>query len=78
MVGDGILFLPQLSEQSSTTLIPASSSQELALTMVCTTDWPDSETTANEAKAGPDGSSHLWEESWDDDDTNDDFAVMLK
>ena len=26
----------------------------------------------------PNGNTHLWEESWDDDDTNDDFAVQLR
>jgi 26 proteasome complex subunit DSS1 len=26
----------------------------------------------------PGGTTHLWEESWDDDDTNEDFAVQLK
>jgi 26 proteasome complex subunit DSS1 len=26
----------------------------------------------------PTGNSHLWEESWDDDDTNEDFAQQLK
>ena len=24
------------------------------------------------------GSAHLWEESWDDDDTSDDFSKQLK
>lgn len=36
------------------------------------TDWPDEQTSL------PEGSAHLWEESWDDDDTSEDFAVMLK
>ncbi|KAL9050320.1 MAG: hypothetical protein Q9162_006708 [Coniocarpon cinnabarinum] len=36
-------------------------------------DWPTDTTTAHN-----EGNAHLWEESWDDDDTNDDFAVMLK
>jgi 26 proteasome complex subunit DSS1 len=28
----------------------------------------------------PDGktNTHLWEESWDDDDTNEDFSAQLK
>jgi 26 proteasome complex subunit DSS1 len=26
----------------------------------------------------PSGNQHLWEESWDDDDTNDDFFAQLK
>jgi 26 proteasome complex subunit DSS1 len=35
-------------------------------------DWPEEETQI------PGGNAHLWEESWDDDDTNEDFAVQLK
>jgi len=26
----------------------------------------------------PSGNTHLWEESWDDDDTNDDFSAQLR
>jgi len=26
----------------------------------------------------PGGNTHLWEESWDDDDTNDEFSQQLK
>ena len=26
----------------------------------------------------PDGNAHLWEESWDDDDTSEDFSKQLK
>ncbi len=26
----------------------------------------------------PGGNTHLWEESWDDDDTSDDFSAQLK
>ncbi|ORX91976.1 DSS1/SEM1 family-domain-containing protein [Clohesyomyces aquaticus] len=35
-------------------------------------DWPEEETQL------PGGNAHLWEESWDDDDTNEDFAVQLR
>lgn len=35
-------------------------------------DWQEEDTQL------PGGNTHLWEESWDDDDTNDDFAVQLK
>ena len=35
-------------------------------------DWTEEETQI------PNGNTHLWEESWDDDDTNDDFAVQLR
>lgn len=48
----------------------------LALLTLSPSDWPDEQT---EGVNGGDGSAqHLWEESWDDDDTNEDFAVMLK
>ena len=36
-------------------------------------DW------AKEEEVGAQGTNtHLWEESWDDDDTSDDFSVQLK
>lgn len=35
-------------------------------------DWTEEDTQI------PGGTTHLWEESWDDDDTSDDFAVQLK
>jgi hypothetical protein len=39
-------------------------------------DWPEDQT---EAAQGRDGEAkHLWEESWDDDDTTDDFSTQLK
>jgi 26 proteasome complex subunit DSS1 len=37
-------------------------------------DWPASETeAANQKDAG-----HLWDESWDDGDDNDDFSAQLR
>lgn len=36
------------------------------------TDWTEEDTQI------PGGNAHLWEESWDDDDTNEDFAVQLR
>ncbi|KAI5800120.1 DSS1/SEM1 family-domain-containing protein [Geopyxis carbonaria] len=36
-------------------------------------DWSDTETDGNNGKI-----KHLWEESWDDDDTSDDFAAQLR
>ncbi|KZL85065.1 dss1 sem1 family protein, partial [Colletotrichum incanum] len=41
-----------------------------------TTDWPQEETEA--AASGSGSTQHLWEESWDDDDTSDDFSAQLK
>jgi len=35
-------------------------------------DWTEENTDL------PTGNAHLWEESWDDDDTNDDFSAQLK
>ncbi|KAF7552075.1 hypothetical protein G7046_g7532 [Stylonectria norvegica] len=39
-------------------------------------DWPEDQTEA--AQQGSGEKKHLWEESWDDDDTNDDFSAQLK
>ncbi len=36
------------------------------------TDW-----TEEESKV-PGGNAHLWEESWDDDDQNEDFSKQLR
>lgn len=36
------------------------------------TDWSQEDTEV------PGGSTHLWEESWDDDDENEDFSKQLK
>lgn len=38
-------------------------------------DWNEEET---EAAGGSEATKHLWEESWDDDDTSDDFSAQLK
>lgn len=39
---------------------------------VCVLDWgPEDSEAAN-------GNGHLWEESWDDDDTSEDFSKQLK
>ncbi|MCJ1245032.1 26S proteasome complex subunit [Trapelia coarctata] len=35
-------------------------------------DWPKEDAEV------PAGNTHLWEESWDDDDTSDDFSKILK
>ena len=36
-------------------------------------DWSKEEEVGAQA-----GNTHLWEESWDDNDTSDDFSVQLK
>ncbi len=40
-----------------------------------TLDWPQEE---SEAAGEPATTQHLWEESWDDDDTSDDFSAQLR
>lgn len=42
------------------------------------TDWTAEETEAATGGAGGETTTHLWEESWDDDDTSDDFSAQLK
>ncbi|KAL8662322.1 MAG: hypothetical protein Q9168_008278 [Polycauliona sp. 1 TL-2023] len=37
-------------------------------------DWP----SEDQEVPGESGSTHLWEESWDDDDTSEDFSKQLK
>ena len=39
---------------------------------ISVTDWTVEEATA------PGGNTHLWEESWDDDDQNEEFSKQLK
>lgn len=39
------------------------------------TDWPADQTEAAQRNGE---TKHLWEESWDDDDTSDDFSNQLK
>ena len=41
-------------------------------------DWPEEQTEAAQKGSSGDATKHLWEESWDDDDTNDDFSQQLK
>ncbi|KAF2964065.1 hypothetical protein GQX73_g9514 [Xylaria multiplex] len=42
-------------------------------------DWPAEETeSAAQAASGDGTTQHLWEESWDDDDTSDDFSAQLR
>lgn len=49
--------------------------RSLNLRISFTADWPAEETEA--ANSG-ETTKHLWEESWDDDDTSDDFSKQLK
>ncbi|PHH71646.1 hypothetical protein CDD80_5081 [Ophiocordyceps camponoti-rufipedis] len=43
--------------------------------MRSSSDWPEDQT---EAAQGSGQAKHLWEESWDDDDTSDDFSTQLR
>lgn len=45
--------------------------QDPKLTSIAT-DWTQEETEV------PGDNTHLWEESWDDDDTSEDFSAQLK
>ncbi|ERF75613.1 26S proteasome complex subunit sem-1 [Endocarpon pusillum Z07020] len=40
-------------------------------------DFPVEDWTEEESKV-PGGNAHLWEESWDDDDQNEDFSKQLR
>jgi hypothetical protein len=44
----------------------------IGLADLCSVDWAEEDTEL------PSGNQHLWEESWDDDETNDDFSKQLK
>ncbi|KAL9604554.1 MAG: hypothetical protein Q9219_000519 [cf. Caloplaca sp. 3 TL-2023] len=39
-------------------------------------DWPAEDQEV--PPGGESGTTHLWEESWDDDDTSEDFSKQLK
>lgn len=44
--------------------------------LIVATDWPAEEELASSGAGA--GTTHLWEESWDDDDTSDEFSVQLQ
>ncbi|KAI0110226.1 DSS1/SEM1 family-domain-containing protein [Daldinia grandis] len=72
------------SQQSQTQQKPATALEEddeFEDFPVEETDWPAEETeAAATAVTGGNGTTtqHLWEESWDDDDTSDDFSAQLR
>ncbi|MCJ1459766.1 hypothetical protein MMC28_010145 [Mycoblastus sanguinarius] len=39
-------------------------------------DWPNEDSEVHPGSEN--GTTHLWEESWDDDDTSEDFSKQLK
>ena len=42
-----------------------------------TNTWVSTDWTEADAEV-PGGKAHLWEESWDDDDTSEDFSAQLR
>jgi 26 proteasome complex subunit DSS1 len=62
---EGVLKLP-----------PSSSQEETWNWSLRQTDWPAEEELASSGAGA--GTTHLWEESWDDDDTSDEFSVQLQ
>ena len=46
------------------------------LTQVWYVDWAPEDSEVPPGSEG--GTTHLWEESWDDDDTSEDFSKQLK
>lgn len=61
------------SPSLSLALILSTYTQQLTVPPSPQIDWSDTETDASSGKI-----KHLWEESWDDDDTSDDFAAQLR
>lgn len=41
-------------------------------------DWPQEETEQGQGSGANGANTHLWEESWDDDDESEDFSKQLK
>ncbi|KAF5016340.1 hypothetical protein F66182_12009 [Fusarium sp. NRRL 66182] len=41
-------------------------------------DWPQEETEQGQVSNANGANTHLWEESWDDDDESEDFSKQLK
>jgi len=59
-------------KEPSTSLLPAKLEEDDEFEDFPAEDWTE------ESSDLPSGNTHLWEESWDDDDTNEDFAQQLK
>lgn len=43
---------------------------------MCYLDWAQEDSEVTPGSEG--GTTHLWEESWDDDDASEDFSKQLK
>lgn len=61
-----------MSLRTSQWKVIESERQDEVLVLIYVLDWDQEEA------AMPGGTAHLWEESWDDDDENDDFSKALK
>jgi len=59
-------------QEKNTSLLPAKLEEDDEFE-----DFPAEEWTEENTEL-PTGNSHLWEESWDDDNANDDFSEQLK
>ncbi|KAI1304812.1 DSS1/SEM1 family-domain-containing protein [Xylaria venustula] len=63
---------------STMTFPPPPQQQRIALRFSAL-NWPAEETeSAAQTASGNGTTQHLWEESWDDDDTSDDFSAQLR
>jgi len=72
----------KLQESSKAEVDPAKTAEQLPQPALLEEDdefedFPVEDWTQEEAEV-PGGNTHLWEESWDDDDTNEDFSKQLK
>jgi len=72
----------KLSEDKQPSIDPAKTSQPTSQANILEEDdefedFPVEDWTQEEAEV-PGGNAHLWEESWDDDDENEDFSKQLK
>jgi len=74
---------PSTTEASKTTEKPSTQNKETTTPATKLEeddefeDFPSEDWTEENTDL-PTGNNHLWEESWDDDDTNDDFSAQLK
>ncbi|OCT52336.1 putative 26S proteasome complex subunit sem-1 [Cladophialophora carrionii] len=63
---------PAKASKTATTQPPAMLEEDDEFEDFPVEDWSQEDTEV------PGGTTHLWEESWDDDDENEDFSKQLK
>ncbi|KAK0387081.1 hypothetical protein NLU13_5394 [Sarocladium strictum] len=66
---------PPADQQKPTEKTPAALGEDDEFEDFPVDNWPDEQTEAAQRSGD---TKHLWEESWDDDDTTDDFSAQLK